>query len=371
MEGRLLVKDCTLLDAGLSTRTGRWWSRPGWWRASRPMPTSRCSPVTGPSRPPGGSSCQAAWTGTLASVTSPGRGVCSPRRSRPRCPPPPSRSALRGGVTTVLEQVEGVDDGGAALDGRFHVTRALGMRLVASLAAGEVAASPPTSSMPTPPDHRRPPPGTRRARIRQLSRQPPRRAARAVGRDAEALRAPVHFRLAETSAELAEHFEQHRVRMVERLDRHALLGPPPSPPTRGRWTAPRRSGWPRTRCWWRGARWQTSSESSTASSPCGSRRTGWSSRAPASADLPRAVDRRTHPRAPRGAHRTSLGQGARARGPGGRSGRSSSRASSVAPRAASAPERWRTWSWWTSSPRRTIRSRSSPPRCARRSPGRW
>jgi len=48
---------------------------------------------------------------------------------------------------------------------------------------------------------------------------------RAVGRDAEALRAPIHFRLAETDAELAEHFEQHRTRMVERLDRHGLLGP--------------------------------------------------------------------------------------------------------------------------------------------------
>jgi cytosine/adenosine deaminase-related metal-dependent hydrolase len=133
--------------------------------------------------------------------------------------------ALRGGVTTVLEQVENVDDGEAALEGRFRVARTLGMRLLASLAAEgrhgiathelNVDAARTTAEDPLVRG------GLGFASCLTASDE----LLRAVGRDAEALRAPVHCRLAETDAELAEHFEQHRVRMVERLDRHALLGP--------------------------------------------------------------------------------------------------------------------------------------------------
>jgi cytosine/adenosine deaminase-related metal-dependent hydrolase len=133
--------------------------------------------------------------------------------------------ALRSGVTTVLEQVEGVEDGAAALEARFRVARALGMRLVASLpAAGrhgiathELNADAARSTAEDPLVRG----GLGFASCLTASDE----LLGAVARDAEALRAPVHFRLAETGAELAEHFEQHRIRMVERLDRHALLGP--------------------------------------------------------------------------------------------------------------------------------------------------
>jgi cytosine/adenosine deaminase-related metal-dependent hydrolase len=133
--------------------------------------------------------------------------------------------ALRGGVTTVLDQVQGVDDGAAALAALQRIARSLGVRMVCSIAAeGRHAISAHEANVQA---------------ARASNEDPLVRAGvgfascltasdellRAVGRDAEGLRAPVHFRLAETGAELAEHFEQHRTRMVERLDRHGLLGP--------------------------------------------------------------------------------------------------------------------------------------------------
>jgi len=118
-----------------------------------------------------------------------------------------------------------VQDGAAALAGRQQAARALGIRMVSSLAAegrhgiamhelnaDSARASGEDSLVRT---------GLGFASCLRASDE----LLRAVGRDAEALRAPIHFRLAETDAELAEHFEQHRTRMVERLDRHGLLGP--------------------------------------------------------------------------------------------------------------------------------------------------
>ena len=48
---------------------------------------------------------------------------------------------------------------------------------------------------------------------------------RVMGRDLHRLGVPVQFRLAESDAQLVEHFELHERRIVERLERHGLLGP--------------------------------------------------------------------------------------------------------------------------------------------------
>lgn len=225
MEGRLLVKDCTLLErpglqphravvveGGMVTRVSPDADepvRPGDWAIEaagrllvpgRVDGHARLGHVPGARRAltPGESSAVAAAAMALS---------------------------LRNGVTTAIEQVDGVDDRAAALEGRFRVARALGMRLVASLAAEgrhgiathelNVDAARATTEDPLVRA------GLGFAGCLTASDE----LLRAVGRDGEALRAPIHFRLAETGAELAEHFEQHRVRMVERLDRHGLLGP--------------------------------------------------------------------------------------------------------------------------------------------------
>jgi cytosine/adenosine deaminase-related metal-dependent hydrolase len=225
MEGRLLVKDCTLLDrrglqphravvveGGMVARIspdGDEPVRPGDWAieaAGRLLVPGR---VDGHAR-----------LGHVAGA----RRALTPAESSAVAAAAMALS-LRNGVTTALEQVEGVDGGAAALEGRFRVARALGMRLVASLAAEgrhginthelNVEAARATAEDPLVRA------GLGFASCLTASDE----LLRAVRRDAEALRAPVHFRLAETGAELAEHFEQHRVRMVERLDRHGLLGP--------------------------------------------------------------------------------------------------------------------------------------------------
>ena len=220
MEGRLLVKDCTLLDRGAlhlhravvvqggmvarispdadePVRPGDWAIEAG----GRLLVPGRVD----------GHACPGHVPGARRALTEPESSAVAAAAIA---------LALRIGVTTMLEQVEGVEDGGAALDGRFRVARALGVRLVASLAAE----------------------GRHGIATHELNAEAARRTAddplvraglgfascltasdellRAVVRDAEALRASVQFRLAETSAELAEHFEQHRIRMVERLDRN-------------------------------------------------------------------------------------------------------------------------------------------------------
>ena len=225
MEGRLLVKDCTLLErgalqphravvveGGMVARISADADepvRPGDWAIEAGGRLLVPGRVDGHAR--------------LGHVPGARRGLTESESSAVAAAA--IALALRAGVTTVLEQVEGEDDGAAALEARLCVARALGVRLVASLAAE----------------------GRRGIATHELNAEAARRTAedplvraglgfatcltasdellRAVAREAEARRAPVHFRLAETSAELAEHFEQHRIRMVERLDRHALLGP--------------------------------------------------------------------------------------------------------------------------------------------------
>jgi cytosine/adenosine deaminase-related metal-dependent hydrolase len=48
---------------------------------------------------------------------------------------------------------------------------------------------------------------------------------RVMGRDLHRLGLPIMFRLAESDGQLADHFELHQRRIVERLERHGLLGP--------------------------------------------------------------------------------------------------------------------------------------------------
>ncbi|HEY1416412.1 MAG TPA: amidohydrolase family protein [Myxococcaceae bacterium] len=224
MEGRLVVKDCTLLDRGTVSRhravvvEGGMVARvsaddsepvrPGDWAieaAGRLLVPGRVDGHAQLGHVPGAR--RPLTVAEASAVASAGIAL-----------------ALRAGVTTVLDQLDGVDDREAALAGRLRVARALGVRMVSSLAAeGRHGIATHELNVEA---------------ARQTAEDPVARVGlgfasclgasdellRAVGRDAEALRAPVHFRLAETSAELAEHFEQHRMRMVERLDRHALLG---------------------------------------------------------------------------------------------------------------------------------------------------
>jgi cytosine/adenosine deaminase-related metal-dependent hydrolase len=225
MEGRLLVKDCTLLDrgalhvhravvveGGMVARIAADADepvRPGDWAIEAGGRLLVPGRVDGHAR--------------LGHASKAGRPLTAAESSALAAAA--IALALRSGVTTVLEQVEGVEDGAAALEGRFRVARALGMRLVASLpAAGRHAIA----------THELNADAARSTADDPLVRgglgfgsclTASDELLGAVRRDAEALRASIHFRLAETGAELAEHFEQHRVRMVERLDRHALLGP--------------------------------------------------------------------------------------------------------------------------------------------------
>lgn len=225
MEGRLLVKDCTLLDRE-SVQSHRAVVVEGGMVA-------RISPDDAEPVRPGDWAIDA-----RGRLLVPGRvdghaelGHCPGARRALTATESAALAAasiavaLRAGVTTVLEQIQGVTDGSAALAARLQAGRALGVRMVTSLAAaGRHGIA----------DHER-----NAEAARATAEDPLVRAGlgfatcvtasdellRAVSREAEALRAPVHLRLAETSAELAEHFEQHRTRTVERLERHGLLGP--------------------------------------------------------------------------------------------------------------------------------------------------
>jgi 5-methylthioadenosine/S-adenosylhomocysteine deaminase len=225
MEGRLLVKDCTLLDresvqshravvveAGMVARVSQDEAepvRPGDWAIEargRLLVPGRVDAHAELGHAPGAR--RALTPSESAALAAASIAV-----------------ALRSGVTTVLDQVHGVTDGAAALAARLQTGRALGVRMVASLAAAgrhgiaehEINADAARASGEDPLIRA----GLGFASCLTASDE----LLRAVSRDAEALRAPVHFRLAESSAELAEHFEQHRTRMVERLERHGLLGP--------------------------------------------------------------------------------------------------------------------------------------------------
>jgi len=225
MEGRLLVKDCTLVnreavhphravvvEGGLIVRVSPDDSepvRPGDWAIEahgrllvpgRVDAHADLSVIPGARRP-----LSAAESSALAAAS--------------------VALALRAGVTTVLDQVQGVEDGAAALAGRQRLARALGVRMVCSLAAEgrhgiathELNAEAARASSEDPLVRA----GLGFATCLGASDE----LLRAVGRDAEALRAPIQLRLAESGAELAEHHEQHRMRMVERLERHGVLGP--------------------------------------------------------------------------------------------------------------------------------------------------
>lgn len=225
MEGRLLVKDCTLLDRE-SVQSHR-------AVVVESGMVARISPDEAEPVRPGDWAIEA-----RGRVLVPGRvdghaELGHAPGARRRLTPSEATAlaaasvavALRGGVTTVLDQIQGVDDGAAALAGRLQIGRTLGVRMVTSLAAsGRHGIS----------EHEINADAARTSGEDSLIRAglgfatcltASDEVLRAVSRDAEALRAPVHFRLAESSAELAEHFEQHRTRMVERLERHGLLGP--------------------------------------------------------------------------------------------------------------------------------------------------
>jgi 5-methylthioadenosine/S-adenosylhomocysteine deaminase len=131
--------------------------------------------------------------------------------------------ALRAGTTTLLDQVSGVQDPAEALGAQARAAQRIGVRLVTGLAAdGMHAVAEHDVNVEFARAHREDP-LVRGALGFATCLGASNELLTAVSRAAESLRAPVHFRLAETDGELAEHFEQHRMRMVERLERHGLL----------------------------------------------------------------------------------------------------------------------------------------------------
>jgi cytosine/adenosine deaminase-related metal-dependent hydrolase len=133
--------------------------------------------------------------------------------------------ALRGGITTIFDQLSAVADPPAALAVEARTARQLGIRLVTGLAAdGMHAVAEHDVNVEFSREHRNHP-LVRGALGFATCLGASDELLTAVARAAGSLGVPVQFRLAESDSELAEHFEQYRMRMVERLDRHGLLAP--------------------------------------------------------------------------------------------------------------------------------------------------
>jgi cytosine/adenosine deaminase-related metal-dependent hydrolase len=180
--------------------------------------------------------------------------------------------ALRGGTTTLLNQLSEAQNPLEALGAQARAARRLGVRLVTGLAAdGMHAVAEHDLNVEFARAHGEDP-LVRGALGFATCLGASDELLTAVSRAAESLRAPVQFRLAETDSELVQHFEQHRMRMVERLAHHGLLTPSAVP---GASMAPRRSCWPSAGWWWPGARWPICWEINTVSTPCGSRSSAW------------------------------------------------------------------------------------------------
>ncbi len=133
--------------------------------------------------------------------------------------------ALRGGTTTLLNQLSEAQNPLEALGAQARAARRLGVRLVTGLAAdGMHAVAEHDLNVEFARAHGEDP-LVRGALGFATCLGASDELLTAVSRAAESLRAPVQFRLAETDSELVQHFEQHRMRMVERLAHHGLLTP--------------------------------------------------------------------------------------------------------------------------------------------------
>jgi len=225
MEGRLLIKNCTVLETGVLRRgcavvvegpvvarvadDSSEPVRPGDWAVDaggrlllpgRVDGHAELAPGDGTGRKRSTSEVEALAAAAIA-------------------------QALRAGTTTLLNQVSEAQDPLEALGAQARAAGRLGVRLVTGLAAdGMHAVAEHDLNVEFARAHREDP-LIRGAMGFATCLGASDELLTAVSRAAESLRAPVHFRLAETDTELAEHFEQHRIRMVERLDRHGLLTP--------------------------------------------------------------------------------------------------------------------------------------------------
>jgi 5-methylthioadenosine/S-adenosylhomocysteine deaminase len=225
MEGRLLIKNCTVLDTGVLRR--------GCAVVVEGPAVARLAADSSEPVRPGDWAVDAQGRlllpgrvdGHAELATADGSGRKRSISEVETLAAAAIAQALRAGTTTLLTQVSGAQHPAEALGAQARAARRLGVRLVTGLAAdGMHAVAEHDLNVEFALRHREDP-LVRGAVGFATCLGASDELLKAVSRAAESLRAPVHFRLAETDSELAAHFEQHRVRMVERLDRHGLLSP--------------------------------------------------------------------------------------------------------------------------------------------------
>ena len=224
MEGRLLLKDCTLLDGGrlrshqavvvegpLVARVGPDASepaRPGDWAVDARGRLLVPGRIDAHALLPGLDS--AARAPTPAEVEALSLGAMA--------------SALRAGTTCGLSQLPSGGDAATSLAAQARVARKLGFRLLSSLAAEGIHGVAAHDVNLAAVEATRADPLVRHGLGFADALSASDELLRVAGRDLHRLGAPVQFRLAESDEQLVEHFELHGRRIVERLERHGLLG---------------------------------------------------------------------------------------------------------------------------------------------------
>jgi cytosine/adenosine deaminase-related metal-dependent hydrolase len=225
MEGRLLLKDCTLLDGG-QLRSHQAVVVEG------PL-VSRVAPDASEPVRPGDWAIDARGRLLL-----PGRidaHALVPGLGDGRRAPTPAEvealslgaiaAALRAGLTCAMAQLPSGGDAAANLAAQARAARRLGFRLLSSVAGEGVHAVATHDVNLAGAAATREDPLVRHGLGFADALSASDELLRVVGRDSQRLRVPVQFRLAESDSQLADHFELHHRRIVERLDRHGLLGP--------------------------------------------------------------------------------------------------------------------------------------------------
>jgi cytosine/adenosine deaminase-related metal-dependent hydrolase len=133
-------------------------------------------------------------------------------------------SALRAGTTCGLSQLPSGGDAATNLAAQARVARKLGFRLLSSLAAEGIHGVAAHDVNLAAVEATRGDPLVRHGLGFADALSASDELLRVAGRDLHRLGAPVQFRLAESDEQLVEHFELHGRRIVERLERHGLLG---------------------------------------------------------------------------------------------------------------------------------------------------
>jgi 5-methylthioadenosine/S-adenosylhomocysteine deaminase len=225
MEGRLLLKDCTLLDGGrLRSHQAVVVEGPA---------VARVGPDADEPVRPGDWAVEA-----RGRLLVPGRidaHALLPGLEDARRPPTPAEvealslgaiaGALRAGTTCGLAQLPSGGDAAVNLAAQARAARKLGFRLLSSLAAEGIHGVAAHDVNLAAVEGTRMDPLVRHGLGFADALSASDELLRVMGRDLHRLAVPVQFRLADSDAQLVEHFELHGRRIVERLERHGLLGP--------------------------------------------------------------------------------------------------------------------------------------------------